>query len=395
MSDWTRPGDLKSRLQREWDRGRILAAEAAGESLFPLRIPLRHPGARELLAHFGEAREWIEDITGRSREKTGRGYDLEWQEVNHRQLGRNRLPVAAVFASAADALGFIGRQKDALRFRTLCRDILAAFPGLGPWLTRRPLAVLAHDDQWPRLLCVLRWLADHPRPGIYVRQLEIPGVDTKFIEGHKRVLGELLDAVLPGGAVDGAATGIAGFEQRYGFRTKPPQVRFRLLDPRLYIHGLSDLQIPADDFAGLTLDVRRVFITENEINGLSFPDVDGAMVVFGLGYGLDRLARARWLNAKKIHYWGDIDTHGFAMLDQMRAYFPRTRSLLMDRETLMANQDLWGREVSPMSRDLARLDAAESAVYEDLRSHRLAEALRLEQERVGYACLISALGALD
>ena len=232
-------------------------------------------------------------------------------------------------------------------------------------------------------------------PGGHLRpSARDPRVDTKFIEGHKRVLGELLDAVLPGGAVDGAATGIAGFEQRYGFRTKPPQVRFRLLDPRLYIHGLSDLQIPADDFAGLTLDVRRVFITENEINGLSFPDVDGAMVVFGLDTA-GPPGRARWLNAKKIHYWGDIDTHGFAMLDQMRAYFPRTRSLLMDRETLMANQDLWGREVSPMSRNLARLDAAESAVYEDLRSHRLAEALRLEQERVGYACLISALGALD
>ncbi len=40
----------------------------------------------------------------------GRTYDLEWREVNHRQLGRNRLPVAAVFERPADALGFIGKQ---------------------------------------------------------------------------------------------------------------------------------------------------------------------------------------------------------------------------------------------------------------------------------------------
>ena len=92
MSDWTRPGDLKSRLQREWDRGRILAAEAAGESLFPCGFPSGIPAPGSFWPHFGEAREWIEDITGRSREKTGRGYDLEWQEVNHRQLAGTGSP---------------------------------------------------------------------------------------------------------------------------------------------------------------------------------------------------------------------------------------------------------------------------------------------------------------
>ena len=72
-----------------------------------------------------------------------------------------------------------------------------------------------------------------------------------------------------------APQGVAAFEQRYGFLAKPAQVRFRLLDPCLYIHGLSDLQIPADEFA--TLDppgVEQVFITENDINGLAFPGAE-------------------------------------------------------------------------------------------------------------------------
>jgi hypothetical protein len=29
---------------------------------------------------------------------------------------------------------------------------------------------------------VLRWFVANPRPGVYLRQLDIPGVDTKFIE---------------------------------------------------------------------------------------------------------------------------------------------------------------------------------------------------------------------
>jgi hypothetical protein len=33
-----------------------------------------------------------------------------------------------------------------------------------------------------------------------------------------------------------------------------------------------------------------VLVTENEINGLAFPDVTGGIVIFGLGYGLDRLS---------------------------------------------------------------------------------------------------------
>jgi hypothetical protein len=56
------------------------------------------------------------------------------------------------------------------------------------------------------------------------------------------------------------------------------------------IQGLSDIATPAAQFARLSLPVRRVFVTENEINGLAFPAVPESIVVFGLGYGLDRLS---------------------------------------------------------------------------------------------------------
>jgi hypothetical protein len=208
------------------------------------------------------------------------------------------------------------------------------------------------------------------------------------------VLSELLDIVLPGATIDQDFTGGAGFEQRYGFRAKPVQVRFRLLDPELYLNGLADLQIPVDDFARLRPPVNRVFITENLINGLAFPDLAGSMVIFGLGYGLDRLAKIGWLHAKTIYYWGDIDTHGFAMLDQIRAYFPQTISLLMDRATVLRHREQWGHEQSPTTRELPRLNEQEAELYNDLRNNRFTAALRLEQERISYAFLQSALQSL-
>ncbi|WP_242467204.1 DUF2220 domain-containing protein [Ectothiorhodospira shaposhnikovii] len=139
--------------------------------------------------------------------------------------------------------------------------------------------------------------------------------------------------------------------------------------------------------------VARVFITENEINGLAFPDTPGSLVIFGLGYGLERLADIPWLTEVEIHYWGDIDTHGFAILDRLRARLPHTRSLLMDRATLEAHRDLWGQE-HPQQRftgTLTRLTPPEQSLFEDLRENRLGECVRLEQERIGYGGLLKAI----
>lgn len=394
MNRWTTEKDLKSQLKKEWDKGRFLASLLRGETLFPLRLPLKHPSSGDIGERYGDVKNWIEELKRHSTSERGNGYDLEWREVNHRQIGKNRIPVAAVFAHELDALSLIGKQHEANSFREFCASTLDSFPSLRPWLEKRPLKALEHVGQWPRFEAVLRWLLAHPRPNIYIRQMELTEVDTKFIEQHKKLLCELLDLVLTTDAIDCSAKGAACFEQRYGFLSKPPQIRFRLLDPSLFVHGLSDLQIPAHDFSRLALSVRRVFITENDINGLAFPNVKESMVIFGLGYGLDRLTGCDWLHHKEIYYWGDIDTHGFAMLDQCRAHFPQTNSLLMDNATLMDHRPLWGHEHSPSFRELERLNSAESKLYDDLRNDTFAMSLRLEQERVSYFHLKAALKRL-
>lgn len=82
--------------------------------------------------------------------------------------------------------------------------------------------------------------------------------------------------------------------------------------------------------------MKRVFITEDETNFLTVPRVSDAIVIFGTGYGWETLARSRRLNHCAVHYWGDIDTHSFAILDQLRSHFDHVSSFLMDRATLDA-----------------------------------------------------------
>lgn len=137
-----------------------------------------------------------------------------------------------------------------------------------------------------------------------------------------------------------------------------------------------------------------MFIVENEVNFLSFPAVANSLVVFGAGDGFEALASADRLVHCKLHYWGDIDTHGFAILDQLRGHHPHAMSFLMDRQTLLAHQAQWGVESQPTLRDLARLNPDEGALYDDLRWRRLCDqAVLLEQERIDFGRVVSAIGS--
>jgi hypothetical protein len=390
---WTTPGDVKAQLERRWNRGHLLVPPA-GEPLFPLPVRFSRPDTRSLSERFEEVRSWIRDLEAGSKAHLGHGYEIRWAEINHRQLGTNRVPVGAIVPTLEDAVALIGKRRAADRWRILEETTARACPPLLSWVRKNPLTALDSADDWGALLAVVAWFTARPRPGIYLRQVDIPGVDTKFIEARHSLIAELLDATLPAEAVLSAASPSRQFELRYGLLVKPSLVRFRILDERMSIQGLSDIATPAAQFARLSLPVRRVFVTENEINGLAFPALPESIVVFGLGYGLDRLSEISWWRDREIYYWGDIDTHGFAILDRLREALPRARSLLMDRDTLMAHRALWGAEPEPHLGALSRLTEPERALFEDLRLDRLGPRVRLEQERISYSWLRDALCAL-
>ena len=386
-TSWTTSSDLHKQVLRIWERGKILAAGITGETLFPLKLSMRRPEAQAIGHSFEAVRRWIRELEENSRSCKGFGYDIEWADINHRQLGRNRMPSRVAVPTEADALRLIGMERKGRRFRALAQITAEKFPALAQWLSRRPLVVLLHAQDWPRILDVLAWFRDHPRSNLYLRQVDIAGVDTKFVEGRKALFSELLDIVLTRNDGPLAEAVAQTFEQRYGLRTKPPVIRFRVLDRRIAIAGLCDIAIPASDFAALNIAARYVFITENDINGLAFPDFPAAIVIFGLGYGVDLLQSASWMAGAHIYYWGDIDTHGFAMLDRLRGGFPNARSLLMNRETLVAHRSLWVHEQAPYRAALSHLEPDEQALFDDLLYDRLGEKVRLEQERVSYAFL--------
>lgn len=394
------PEEIRTLALKRWNSGRVLRAWLGKDDLFPLAIPLGRPSAAQLLQEFSQVDRWKQRIEKESKCGTGHGYRLEYVEINHRQLGRQRLPQRAIFDQPADLIDAIGKQRQLARFAGLAKKIRKRFPQLESWIEQSPMKVLQQGDNWPGLLSVLEWFCEHPHPDRYLRELDIPGVDSKFIERHKGVLAELLDRLLPPEGIDNGVTGMAhhGFERRFGLRYDQPQIRFRLLDGASAerFGGLSDITLPLDQFIGLDPPCNRVFITENKINGLTFPPVRDAMVIFGLGYGISGLREAGWLKTVEIHYWGDIDTHGFAILSLLRGYFPTTRSFLMDLDTLESNRQICvpEDEKKRFTGRLENLTDEEQLLYQLLRQNRLGENLRLEQERIPYQSLEAGIALL-
>jgi hypothetical protein len=393
--NWSTAGTLKAQLFRLWERGELLrplvTGEISGESQFPLRLTLKGPSSSELTERFEDVRSWIADLVAMPRIR------IEWRELNHRVHGTQKLPESAWLDSLDDALGVIGKRRDAACFVAILAMTRPTHAALLPWLAKRPLQAIELNDAWPRLLAVVSWMMAHPRPGIYLRQVDIPEVDSKFIEGQRGTLAELFDLVLPATAIAAEHTGRSQFAARYGFLDKPTRIRLRVLDAQICLvsgAALPDVTLDAESFAKLDVPLRRVFITENETNFLAFPTVPEAIVIFGAGYGWDALADANWLRHCSIYYWGDIDTHGFAILDQLRRQFPDATSFLMDRPTLMAHQALWGTEADPVGHDLPNLTIAERALYDQLRDHRIRRHLRLEQERIGFGFIQAVLAGI-
>ena len=83
---------------------------------------MARPEVRELSDRFAEARVWIRTLEEGSKAALGAGYEVVYAEVNHRQLGTNRVPQALVIPTEEDALALVGKRRQADVFDpSLCR----------------------------------------------------------------------------------------------------------------------------------------------------------------------------------------------------------------------------------------------------------------------------------
>jgi hypothetical protein len=354
---------VRALLARRY-RGRR-SAWLAGEGAWPLAVSLGCPNEEEAQRQPDAVRAWSAAWLGAP--------EVVWAERHWPSLGTQSLPQRLVLRHASDVAAWIGENQSWQRAHGRFQRLGSRWPRIA-----RHFDVLAdYDDaDIERLEALLDWLEQNPVSNLYPRQLPIAGVDTKWLEPRMSLISDLRS---------GADSGL---------RPLPFLVRCCILDGELRqrVGGLGDVSARLDDLGALDLPASRVYIVENVQTGLAFGDKPGAVVFMGLGYGVGSLARLPWVARAECIYWGDLDTHGFAILDRARASLPQLQSALMDEETFLVFRDLWVHEREQTQASiLPMLTASEQEVYRGLKEQRWGVNLRLEQERIPWTYADSRL----
>ena len=372
------PEDVRQTLVRRFQsKHREWLIGDTGESQWPLEVPLGLPTEQAALRQVDGVRAWVNAWQGWQGVGT-----LSWCDRRWKALGVQRLPEKLALRGPEDVAMWIGESARWERAQSRYRALIARWPVLAQQLPRY-FDVLADysDADYQRLTEMLDWIASHPNSNLYPRQLPVSGLDSKWLDGRKGLLTDLVAAIQEDSSSD------LDFYQRCGLKAPPLLVRMRVLDQSLRAHvgGVGDITAPVDDLAGISWPVSHVFIVENLQTGLAMSDMPGAVVFMRLGYNVDVLARLPWLARARCMYWGDLDTHGFAILHRARSYIPELQSVLMDEETLLRHKALWVDEAAQHSAaELTLLTKDEQQLYRDLKQQRWGQNVRLEQERINW-----------
>ncbi|MDX2357314.1 Wadjet anti-phage system protein JetD domain-containing protein [Dietzia sp. PP-33] len=359
-----------ARAHRQW-----LADPAGGEADL-LRFNTASPTAAGAAENPGGTAAWIR--RWREFEKTRRApaVRMTWEDRRLPGFGVTALP-QRVEVRGADAIARLAGQTT--RWETLLdrTSRILTVGGDQPALHRAAADTSAtwepwDDDEFDRLLAVCRWALANPTTGLRAREIAVPGVDTKWIETRTRVVETLLDAART--RAEGTAAGL-------GLRGPEIRVRMRVLDPDLVL-PLRDVESPVEQLATLwptSEGPRHLVVVENLTTFLALPDLPDTVAIFGRGFAVDAVAALPWALRARIAYWGDLDSHGFTILDRLRRHAPRAISVLMDTETLDTWREYAVLDPSPTRTAPSRLTPGELDALEAL---TIGGDLRLEQERV-------------
>ncbi len=384
MMTWDTPTSFKQLLQQRFERGDYIKAHF--NEAFPLRLRLKKPTINELKLEFTASKEWAE--------RWGReSVPLEYKTVRTAWWAQD-LPVAVIFPTLRDLAAYAQRtyMLNAYRQALYCANANAQLRRLLPFLTTHPQYLLKMKNSaqdFPRMLAVCRYILEHPQHEIYLRALDLPQIDSKFVEQHATAIGRLLDILLPPERIDDHFSAGRNFAARYGFKSEPDKVTFRLLDDslpqNLHFNTLGNVTLDVDVFAAQQIAGDFVIICENKKSYLALPPLPRTLAIFGKGFGFSHWHDFVPLQGKRIIYWGDLDSAGFAILHQLRCELSPTpvQSMLMDVPTLRACLYWAGPDPLCSNKRLPHLTDSEQEAYQAVVTGAFGQKKRrLEQERI-------------
>lgn len=363
------PEDVRTRAQTTYRRN--IGSWLAGE-FSPLVVALGPPTIRDAEADNGDAAErWL----GQWARWPDPG-SIEYTTKRLGYLGRHDLPARITLQSPEEVARAAGKLKEWRKIKARLDGLAAA---LGEDVRAPLLGQLQRWRDWDeataqRFVAVVNWLNTHDPHEYYAREIPVIGVDTKWLGAHRSVVQ--------------AVTG------ELSFRTAPAMVELRSLDAEVLIRGARRISLEVSDAVAADPTFTHVLIVENHTTFLALPELPGTLAVWGAGYRADELVAAlEWLAQKTVFYWGDLDSHGFRILERVRGRLPHVHSVLMDSDTARMHLDLAVEEPTATSFTPQRLTADEETALQLLRERSGTGCLRIEQERIVFDHVVAALQA--
>lgn len=429
---------------RQWAERRFAAQckrwlDGAGE--WPLSLSLERPKRAAVVRDIAAVKSWSSQWRSWIDARGPSDPQVTLEELTWPGLGAQTFVARVAFADAGTVARFAGESR---AWDLACRrrdQLIGQWPqlaaaGLGSFYA--DLSTMAHAD-FERLVALMQWLDANPRSGLYVRQLPVFGVDTKWVDRARRGLvtrlvlrmrgvvvaqgdedvptvpGECSKGLNEGGIVDaqerqpsvdgapslqlaGSGNSTLGFHAVCGLRAAPTRIRLVVLCPLLrgQLGGLRDVEAPIEEVARLPLKPRAALIVENLETAHSLEDFEGGVAIARLGNAVGLLKDLPWLHGIPVLYWGDLDTYGFSILALARTVLEsvgcRVDAAMMDLATIERHMQL--AVVEPIQAAgvvRQRLTEAEWAAYESLLAQRWGVNVRIEQERIPWNFAVKVL----
>ncbi|AEV27875.1 hypothetical protein SpiGrapes_0007 [Sphaerochaeta pleomorpha str. Grapes] len=325
------PAEIKTKVENK--KNEYLKAKILGTPFFPLSLRADKGSIHD---DFQTRESALATLFAQSKAKKGKGYIVETETKESRTMGRQTAVSNLLVETEDDFLYLLGAENKGSLFSANVAMLKATFPEeeFIPWLLAKKSEVFSRwegtDGQW---FCqITRFLVDNPNCGLFARELpaEAP---TKFLETNLALVKSLVGSLRPLVEGDDDLT-------RLGLRKKESLVKIRSNRPFAVNLGSSScgqtstIILTPESLRSFNLAAKRIFIVENETMFFTFPLEAEDLCLYVGGYALLACKGSLLFQTVGIYYFGDLDEHGFAILDKFRTLYPQTKSFCMDIKTL-------------------------------------------------------------
>ncbi len=361
------PDELKAVLRRQWENSALREARLLGlQSAWPIELSIGRPSPSRLSSDLDSIKQ---HVSAWRQVKVG---EVVWQSIAYRAT-RSPVDIPVQWrlhrpTEWIDACANAAMRSEFQTMSALVSQTDSAFHSL--LVRRRSLwrdKPIGEIIQATRLALKLEPSCAFGKP---LRLLSVESIDTKFFERHAQLITTLLDA-----RFDGQASRI-GLETFLGALFESEHWLL-VMDLDGSLLPFKRQRVRSSELRATSPPGERLLIVENESCQHQLPAVPRTIAILGAGFDLDWTG-ADWLAAKKVAYWGDIDSWGLQFLARARTSIQHLEALMMTADVFDRFPESTVRESVPASNDVPlNLTPAEQALYTRLLTEPRG---RLEQE---------------